>query len=108
MALNAARDWLICYDIADPRRLGRFHRFIKQVAVPVQYSVFTLRDSPAKIGLLAGDIEKRIHSEQDDVRIYSVPAKPQLYLLGRQIVDIDGATLAGGDLLEILGAGTQR
>lgn len=102
MALNAARDWLICYDIRDKRRLSRLHRFLTSVAAPVQYSVFSVRDTPAKIGQLARAIEERIKLEEDDVRIYPVPDAPQLYLLGRQILDIDGATLAGGDLLAAL------
>lgn len=67
MALNAPRDWLISYDIRDPRRLVRLHRFLKGVAAPVQYSVFAMRDTPGRIGRLTGDIEARIHVEQDDV-----------------------------------------
>lgn len=109
MALNAPRDWLISYDIRDPRRLGRLHRFLKEVAAPIQYSVFAMRDTPGRIGRLACEIETRIHVKQDDVRIYPVPDDPQFYTIGHQIIEVGGATFAGGDLLSALaGGGSKR
>lgn len=102
MAINVSREWLIAYDIRDPRRLVRLHRFLKKVAVPVQYSVFAAHDTPAHIGRLAGQIEGYIHAKQDDVRIYPLPQKPELFLLGRQIVGADGAMLTAGDLISAL------
>ena len=108
MALNAPRDWLIGYDIRDPRRLVRLHRFLKGVAAPVQYSVFAMRDTPGRIGRLARDIEARIHLKQDDVRIYPVPDDPRLYTIGHQIIDVDGAALAGDDLIAKLAGGGKR
>jgi len=108
MALNAPRDWLIGYDIRDPRRLVRLHRFLKDVAAPVQYSVFAMRATPGRIGRLACDIEARIHLKEDDVRIYPVPDDPWLYTIGHQIIEVEGATFAGGDLLAALGGGGKR
>ena len=37
MALNAPRAWLITYDITNPKRLVRLHRFLIKQATPVQY-----------------------------------------------------------------------
>ena len=34
MALNAPRGWLITYDITDPKRLVRLHRFLVKQATP--------------------------------------------------------------------------
>ena len=36
MAVNAPRAWLITYDITDPKRLARLHRFLVRQATPVQ------------------------------------------------------------------------
>lgn len=83
MALNAPRAWLICYDIANPRRLVRLHRFLKGVAQPVQYSVFHYEGSPARLGRLMQDIEQRIDTKEDDVRAYPVPNPVTLFTLGR-------------------------
>jgi len=99
MALNATRSWLICYDIADPRRLARLHRFLKGLAVPVQYSVFLYEGSAAQLGRLVPDIESRIDAGADDVRIYQMPDAPQCDTLGR------GSLPSGTAILSERGAG---
>lgn len=82
MALNATRAWLIAYDIADPKRLVRVHRYLKSKAVPVQYSVFVTRASTSQIGDIRSALVGLIDPKADDVRIYQVPEKPQLVSLG--------------------------
>ena len=52
MAINAPRGWLITYDITDPKRLVRLHRFLVRRATPVQYSVFHFEGSAALMGRL--------------------------------------------------------
>lgn len=93
MALNAPRFWLICYDITDRRRLARFHRFLKDLALPVQYSVFCYEGSAAQLGRLVKDMESRIDPETDDVRVYQLPDTLQCDSLGR------GSVPAGTTLL---------
>ena len=83
MALNEPRLWLICYDIAAPRRLKRLHRFLKSEATPVQYSVFLFRGSAMQLGRLVKEIETYIDEKVDDVRVYQVPAAIQCDVLGR-------------------------
>jgi len=82
MALNAAAAWLVAYDIVDPKRLARFHRFLKGHGTPVQYSVFMLRGTLAQIGNLSKDIECRIDRRADDVRIYRIPEPAQVDMQG--------------------------
>lgn len=70
MALNTPRGWLITYDITNPKRLVRLHRFLVKQATPVQYSVFHFEGSAAQMGRLMADIETRIDVRTDDVRAY--------------------------------------
>lgn len=83
MALNTPRGWLVTYDIANPKRLGRLHRFLVKQATPIQYSVFHFEGSAAQMGRLMADIEKRIDPKQDDVRAYLLPEPIQIDTLGR-------------------------
>jgi CRISPR-associated protein Cas2 len=82
MAISATRTWLISYDIADPKRLVRVHRYLKSRAIPVQYSVFVTRASVGQIGDIRSALASLIDPKLDDVRIYQVPEKPQLVSLG--------------------------
>ncbi len=83
MALNNPRAWLICYDISDPKRLGRLHRYIRRFAQPVQYSVFYYEGSHAKLRRRMKDLERYIDSRDDDVRAYPIPNPPELHTVGR-------------------------
>jgi CRISPR-associated protein Cas2 len=83
MALNAQHQWLICYDVTNPRRLSRLHRFLRRHAVPVQYSVFCYVGSAAQIGNLVPEIDAIIDDTTDDVRIYQLPERLQCDTLGR-------------------------
>lgn len=83
MALSNRHGWLIAYDIAEPKRLQRLHRFLVHEAVPVQYSVFYFEGSVAAMSQLMGDVEQRIDPRQDDVRAYQLPARPQIDTIGR-------------------------
>lgn len=97
MALNQPRNWLIAYDIADPRRLRRVHRFLSSHAVPVQYSVFATRDTAMKVGQIRKELARIINLAEDDVRIYPVPEPPNLAVWGRKALPeglrvIDGSS----------------
>ena len=83
MALNETRSWLIAYDIADPRRLGRVHRYLKGEAVPVQYSMFTASTTGNGIRRIRDGLAKRIDPRRDDVRIYLLPRSLDIAHLGR-------------------------
>jgi len=95
MALNDPRNWLIAYDIADPRRLQRVHRFLSTQAVPVQYSVFATRATPMKTGLIRAGLAEIIDEREDDVRIYPVPEPAQLVVLGKKALP-EGLTVIDG------------
>jgi CRISPR-associated protein Cas2 len=95
MALKQVRNWLIAYDIASPRRLRRVHRFLCRHAIPVQYSVFVARCSPAKLGVIRSALAELVKRREDDVRFYPVPEPAQLFVYGRKALP-EGLLLLDG------------
>jgi CRISPR-associated protein Cas2 len=97
MAQNETARYLLTYDIADPRRLGRLFRFMKKHGVPVQYSVFLVETTAAKMGSLMVKIAKMIHPSADDVRAYRLPDNGWQVIIGASILPED--VLPGGLLM---------
>lgn len=108
MALNQPRRWLIAYDLRDHRRIARVHRLLTQVAVPMQYSVFAARGSPAAMRQLARQIEALIDVEVDDVRMYPIPERPLLHTIGGTMLPDDALLVDAETGLEALLGRTLR
>jgi CRISPR-associated protein Cas2 len=77
-------NFLLCYDIADPKRLGRVHRCLKKHGLPVQYSVFTADLNRLQVESLLEQCTRLIDLREDDVRCYTLPAGFEFDFLGRQ------------------------
>lgn len=70
------RHYLICYDIANPRRLQRVHRVLKSKAIAVQYSVFLAPFAETDLDRLLMVLRAEIDEREDDIRVYPViPAR---------------------------------
>lgn len=93
MAMNAPCGWLVTYDIANPRRLARLHRFMVKQATPIQYSVFHFEGSPGEMGRLIKEIEAYIDPRADDVRAYALPTELSIDTYGK------GKSIKGTSLL---------
>ena len=76
--------YLIAYDIANPRRLGRVHRILKKQGLPVQYSVFTVVMKRLRLLYLLARLEQQIIEAEDDIRCYRLPVNCDTVSLGRQ------------------------
>lgn len=88
--------YLIAYDVGDPRRLGRVHRWMKQHAVPIQYSVFIGRFSRAHLAEVQAGLAERIDAGIDDARLYPLPSDPIVQTLGARALPtgiLDATTL---------------
>lgn len=80
---RGSRYYLVCYDIADPRRLQRVHRHVSQHTLALQYSVFLAHFNSTELCAFLAEVDSRIHPKFDDLRIY--PVLPQTAIsLGRQ------------------------
>lgn len=99
MAINAQANWIVAYDIREPRRLVRLHRHLKRIAMPLQYSVFFIQATQAGIDLLVKEIGGIIDPYRDDVRIYRIPNRTELVFVGRKILPA-GVLLLGQRQLE--------
>ena len=83
--MAAAENWyLLCYDIADKRRLRRVHSRMKDAGIPLQYSVFLLNMSSVDLILLLDDLQELIDDGRDDVRAYPISPSIDYVALGRQ------------------------
>lgn len=60
--------WLVCYDIADPKRLRRVHRLCLKFGEPVQYSVFHCELEAAELARLQQLLAITISLREDSVR----------------------------------------
>jgi CRISPR-associated endonuclease Cas2 len=76
-------DFLIAYDITDPRRLQRLHRMLTQHALPIEYSVFYASDDPRSIKTLLSQAASLIDPRTDDLRCYPLPQRGLRARLGR-------------------------
>lgn len=82
-------DWLVCYDISDPRRLIRVHRCLKKEGVPVQYSVFMLHATRGGMARVLARLAAIIDPDGDDVRAYPVPEQPWKVTIGADLIPSD-------------------
>lgn len=83
------RWYLIAYDIREPRRLKRLHYRLKKRALPIQYSVFSIRTTERELRALEAVI-KSICEAEDDVRIYATGSPQHYWTSERQALQIAG------------------
>lgn len=101
MSHTEQRNWLIAYDIANPRRLGRVHRYLKRRAIPVQYSIFVFHGNEIMLGRVLSGIAEFIAPDADDVRAYYLPNRCEVVMLGRQSLP-DGVMIGAPGLDRLL------
>lgn len=76
-------DFLIAYDITDPRRLQRMHRYLTREALPIEYSVFYASDDPRHMLSVLRSAAELIDPRSDDLRCYPLPSRGLRIRLGK-------------------------
>jgi len=89
MAINQVSQYLIVYDISEPKRLQRVHRRLKKQGLPVQYSVFSVVLSQVQLVRLLDVIKPLLDEREDDLRCYSLPCLIDCVTLGKQFFPDD-------------------
>ncbi len=74
--------YLVCYDIADEKRLNRMYKYMKGKGFHIQYSVFYCIMSEKEIIKLKEEVLKIINLRYDDVRIYPLSQESLVSVLG--------------------------
>lgn len=81
--MSHVKKYLICYDVRNAKRLRRVHRILRDVALPVQFSVFEAELRGVELSALLERLAASIDAAQDQVSCYSLTAGHQKLSLGR-------------------------
>jgi len=79
-------DYIICYDICNPKRLLRIHRALRREAVALQYSVFLFSGTPLQLQRCLEQLESLMDKRHDDIRAYPLPQHGLRYRLGKSLL----------------------
>jgi len=85
----AKAQWLVCYDVTDPRRLARVFKCLRGHGIPIQKSVFLVDASQAQMAALAQRLAELIDATQDRLNAYRLLAHGQHVIMGEPLVHAD-------------------
>lgn len=74
--------YMFCYDIANPKRLGRVHRIMKKHGLAAQRSLFFVHGTEKRMERLLSELGKVIRSKEDDIRAYPVENPKKVWTTG--------------------------
>ncbi len=94
MAERKRRLYVVCYDIADPKRLNKVHRYLSRQGIALQYSVFLLFTHSVGLQRVLTSLRGRLDEREDDVRAYPLPARLDYVHRGRALFPV-GVDLRG-------------
>lgn len=75
-------NYLVCYDIREPRRLARVYQLMKGKGLHIQYSVFHCRLTWPELLELKEKLAGLIDERADDVRLYPLPSEEKVIVMG--------------------------
>jgi CRISPR-associated protein Cas2 len=75
-------NYLICYDITEPKRLAKVYKFMAGKGVHLQYSVFHCSLTWRELLMLKEKLSWLIEKEEDDIRIYPLPSNGKVVVMG--------------------------
>lgn len=97
MAEKKRRLYIVCYDIREPKRLSRVHRYLSRRGVAMQYSVFLVYTHSVGLSRILDGLNGIIEPRRDDVRAYPLPPNLDYVHRGRVLfpdgIDLHGASL---------------
>lgn len=79
------RPWLICYDVADPKRLRRTFKELQDAALPLQKSVFLAELTQAELERLLLRLADCINPQEDRLQVFVLHEPAAQRSLGQQV-----------------------
>lgn len=83
-------NYLIAYDIREPKRLNRVHYFICKKATALQRSVFLVNADKADIKAISKALIERADTQVDDIRLYPLQGLEAIWVAGKQAEKMSG------------------
>ncbi|MCX7675820.1 MAG: CRISPR-associated endonuclease Cas2 [Alteraurantiacibacter sp.] len=75
--------YLVCYDVADPKRLYRVHRFLLGYKVGGQKSFFECWLTPAELREVRAGLRARMNLAEDRAHIFQLDPRQRVRCLGQ-------------------------
>jgi CRISPR-associated protein Cas2 len=94
--------FLITYDIGEPKRLRRVHKFLAAKAHALHYSVFAADWTEADLHKVKQALNTIIDPNKDDVRIYAISLNSKVRKTGSYLYQKQGVFLFGSPVLDVL------
>ncbi|OAQ15398.1 CRISPR-associated protein Cas2 [Bibersteinia trehalosi Y31] len=78
--------YLIGYDITNPKRLIKVHKRMTKYATPLQYSIFLLEGTNKLLQECLNDVLTLLDKKQDDLRVYPLSSGTKQWQVGKAIL----------------------
>ncbi len=75
-------NYLICYDISNPKRLRKVYGYLRRFCLHIQFSVFFARLDYDELMRVKEELRRRIDEKSDDIRIYPLTSDAKFNILG--------------------------
>jgi CRISPR-associated protein Cas2 len=74
-------DYIVCYDISNPKRLAKVAKKLLNVSIRIQKSVYFCPDmGTIELEYLIDSITSIIDKDQDDIRVYKIDKAKSIHL----------------------------
>ena len=89
MSGRAPQHWLLAYDIGQPARLQRIHRYLQRRGIAVQQSLFSLSSTARTMQSIIDALREMVVASRDDVRSYHLPVTCPIWILGNHHTQLE-------------------
>lgn len=78
--------YLVGYDITDPKRLIKVHKQMTKYGTPLQYSIFLLEGTGKFLQECLHEVLEIMDKKKDDLRVYPLPSGAKQWHIGKAVL----------------------